>query len=149
MVPVVVRLWPVVRIVLRPHIPEEGIAAVPASITPGQTATLAASFSNGIGIVDQGIGPVLSGSSIIVSPSGTTTYTLTVLDASAHAVTRTATVTVGATGGPPVVTITASPPSLTSQTTANFSFNSSKPDATFGCALDSGAGAACALYQPK
>src|SRR5437588_550591 len=122
----------------------ESFAAAPASITPGQSATLAASFSNGIGIIDQGIGPVLSGSSIIVSPSGTTTYTLTVLDASAHAVTRTATVTVGSTGGPPVATITASPPSLTSQTTATFSFNSSKPDATFGCALDSGAGAACA-----
>src|SRR2546430_7902211 len=86
----------------------------------GQSATLAASFSNGIGIIDQGIGPVLSGSSIIVSPSGTTTYTLTVLDASAHAVTRTATVTVGSTGGPPVATITSSPPSLTSQTTATF-----------------------------
>src|SRR5207245_2854733 len=122
----------------------ESFAAAPASITAGQTATLAASFSNGIGIVDQGIGPVLSGSSIIVSPSSTTIYTLTVLDASAHAVTRTATVTVGSTGGPPVATIAASPPSLTSQTTATFSFNSSKPDATLSCALDSGAAAACA-----
>ena len=73
----------------------ESFAAAPASITAGQTATLAASFSNGIGIIDQGIGPVLSGSSMIVSPSSTTTYTLTVIDASAHAVTQTTTVTVG------------------------------------------------------
>src|SRR5438105_10097680 len=122
----------------------ESFTAAPASITAGQTATLAASFSNGIVIIDQGIGPVLSGSSMIVSPSSTTTYTLTVIDASAHAVTQTATVTVGSTGGPPVTTITASPPSVTSQTTATLSFSSSKPDATFSCALDSGAAAACA-----
>src|SRR5439155_27053941 len=89
----------------------ESFAATPASITAGQSATLAASFSNGMRIIDQVIGPVLSGSSIIVSPSSTTTYTLTVLDAAVHAVTRTATVTVGSTGGPPVASIMASPPS--------------------------------------
>src|SRR5207237_713177 len=40
---------------------------------------------------------------------------------------------------PPVATITASPPNPTTQTTASFSFTSSKAGATFSCKLDTGA----------
>src|SRR5216684_3135729 len=43
----------------------------------------------------------------------------------------------------PVVTITAKPANPTNQTTANFSFSSSKTGSTFSCKLDSGAAAAC------
>src|SRR6266851_5198375 len=43
----------------------------------------------------------------------------------------------------PVVTITAKPANPTNQTTANFSFSSSKAGSTFSCKLDSGAAAAC------
>jgi uncharacterized repeat protein (TIGR01451 family) len=43
----------------------------------------------------------------------------------------------------PVVTITSKPANPTNQTTANFSFTSSKPGSTFSCTLDSGAAAAC------
>src|SRR6266850_4658355 len=119
----------------------------PASITVGQTATLAASFSNGTGTINQGIGPILSGASVTVSPSSTTTYALTVTDAAARPVTRTATVTVASTGGAPVVSITSSPPSLTNQTMASFSFSSNKAGSTFSCKLDSGAVAACTSPQ--
>src|SRR5207253_2908854 len=43
----------------------------------------------------------------------------------------------------PIVTITASPPSLTNQRGASFSFTSSKAGSTFSCALDAGTAAAC------
>src|SRR2546430_10901403 len=46
-------------------------SATPASITSGQTARLTASFSNGIGSVDQGIGLVTSGVAVTVAPSVT------------------------------------------------------------------------------
>ena len=47
----------------------------------------------------------------------------------------------------PIVTITASPPSLTNQRGASFSFTSSTAGATFSCKLDSGAAAACTSPQ--
>ena len=108
--------------------------ATPAIIAPGQTATLAATFSNGTGRINQGIGPIASGASVIVAPSADTTYTLMVTDAMGSPVSRTAAVSV-AIPGTQVVTITASPPSLTNQTTASFSFNSSLASSIFNCKL--------------
>jgi len=116
--------------------------ASPASIAPGQTATLAATFSNGTGRINQGIGPIASGAPVIVAPSANTTYTLVVTDAMGSPVSRTAAVSV-AIPGTQVVTLTASPPSLTNQTTASFSFSSSQASSVFNCKLDSGAVAAC------
>src|SRR6267142_135611 len=121
----------------------QSFTASPTSIAPGETATLTASFTNGTGTIDQGIGPIGSGAFVLVAPTATKIYTLTVTDSMGTALTRTASVTVAGTGTYPVAGITASPPPLTNQTTASFSFTSSKPGSTFSCKLDSGASAAC------
>ena len=52
-------------------------AAQPVVI-PGQGTLLTATFSNGSGTIDQGIGPVASGRPVPVILTGDTTYTLTV-----------------------------------------------------------------------
>ncbi len=56
-------------------------AAFPYTITAGQSATLAPVFTNGTGAINNGVGPVVSGSSYVVSPTLSTTYTLTVTNA--------------------------------------------------------------------
>src|ERR1700682_701958 len=84
----------------------QSFTASPATITAGQTTALAASFSNGAGSIDQGIGPIGTGAAVTVSPTATTTYTLTVTDAQAHSVSRTAPGVVSAAGLYAVVTIT-------------------------------------------
>ncbi len=47
-------------------------------VTPGGSTVLIANFLGGTATVDQGIGPVTSGAPIPISPTQTTTYTLTV-----------------------------------------------------------------------
>lgn len=47
-------------------------------VAPGGAATLTASFAGGTGSIDQGVGTVQSGTGVVVHPSATTTYTLTV-----------------------------------------------------------------------
>lgn len=73
--------------------------ATPSAITTGQSSTLAWSVSGATGLsLDQGIGAV-TGTSRVVSPVATTTYTLTAVNTSAGATasaTATATVTVSA-----------------------------------------------------
>jgi hypothetical protein len=54
----------------------QSFTANPASITAAQIATLAASYSNDTGSIDQGVGPIASGATATLSPSATTTYTL-------------------------------------------------------------------------
>ena len=51
--------------------------ATPQAINPGDSVTLSFVFE-GSGSIDQGIGPVVSGTDISISPTKTTTYTLTV-----------------------------------------------------------------------
>src|SRR6267142_366816 len=121
----------------------QSFTASPTSIAPGETATLTASFTNGTGTIDQGIGPIGSGAFVLVAPTATKIYTLTVTDSMGTALTRTASVTVAGTGTYPVAGITASPPPLTNQTTASFSFTSSKAGSTFTCQLDTGTASAC------
>ena len=108
----------------------QSFTASPASIAAGETATLRASYSDGTGTIDQGIGPIGSGASVLVAPTASKIYTLTVTDGMGNAVTRTASVTVAGTGTYPVAGVTASPPALTNQTTASFSFTSSKAGST-------------------
>jgi hypothetical protein len=79
--------------------------ASPAIITSGSSATFSATFSgNGVhGVIDQGIGPIASGGSVIASPAltGTRTFNLTVTDS----VGRTASAFVNVTVVfPPVIT---------------------------------------------
>jgi len=60
------------------------------AIAAGGTLTLTPAFAGGTGIVDNGLGPVTSGTPVQVSPVGNTTYTLTVTDgdgASVHSTT--------------------------------------------------------------
>lgn len=65
----------------------------PSSITAGGSTQLTASFSNGTGMVTPGNLPITSGAALSVSPSATTTYTLSVTGAGG-ATTATTTVTV-------------------------------------------------------
>ena len=125
----------------------ESFTASPESIAPGETATLTASFSNGNGTIDQGIGPIGSGATVLVAPTSNSVYTLVVVDSMGRAVTQTASVTVVGTGSYPVAGITASPAALTNQTTATFSFISSQAGSTFSCKLDAGAAGACTSPQ--
>ncbi len=63
-------------------------------ITEGASVSLTAVFSNGTGVIDNGVGSVSSGTPVSVTPSTTTTYTLTVANTSGEVVTSTVTVTV-------------------------------------------------------
>ena len=66
------------------------------SITSGTSTTLTAVFTNGTGSVNNGVGTVTSNTAVNVSPTSTTTYTLTVTNAAGTAVTAQTTVTVTA-----------------------------------------------------
>jgi hypothetical protein len=69
-------------------------AAVPATITSGQSSTLTGVFANGTGAITPGNLTVTSGTGVSVSPTTTTTYTLTVTPPIGPAITSTTTVTV-------------------------------------------------------
>lgn len=71
-------------------------AANPASIAAGETVSLGAVFANGNGVVTPGNLAIASGAPLYVSPSATTTYTLTVTNAAGTAVMSSAVVTVSA-----------------------------------------------------
>jgi hypothetical protein len=68
--------------------------ASPDSILSGGSSNLTADFSGGAGVVTPGNLPITSGTPLSVSPTSTTTYTLTVTNAANTAVNATATVTV-------------------------------------------------------
>jgi len=65
-----------------------------ATITSGSSTTLTAMFSNGTGSVDNSVGVVTNNAAVTVSPTLTTTYTLTVSNTAGSFVTKTAIVTV-------------------------------------------------------
>ncbi len=70
----------------------DSFAVTQSPITKGSTTALVASFKDGVGSIDQGVGDVTSGQAITVAPSETTTYTLTVTGRSMRPVTATAVV---------------------------------------------------------
>ncbi|HJU83754.1 MAG TPA: hypothetical protein VJ600_06065 [Holophagaceae bacterium] len=85
--------------------------ATPATVTQGSGSTLAWSVSNATGVtIDNGVGAVASTGSQPVSPSTTTTYTLTATNPKGNA-TMTATVTV--VFPPQITSFTASPSTVT------------------------------------
>jgi len=84
--------------------------ASPATITAGTSANLTALFNNGTGVITPGNLAVTSGTAISVSPTATTTYTLTVSPTSGAAITQTATVTVVA--APAITSFAATPTSI-------------------------------------
>lgn len=95
------------------------LAITPATVTAGQSATLAWNSTNATGLsIDQGIGAVSApGGSLTVNPAATTTYTITATNGAA---TATAQATVNA---PLSVTLTASPANLTPGQQSTLSWN--------------------------
>ena len=90
-------------------------SASPASVTAGQSSTLSWTASNATSLtIDQGVGDVTGKSSVSVTPSLTTAYTLIASNASGSATAKT-TVTVTSTAPPPAGTITVNS-SVTHQT---------------------------------
>jgi hypothetical protein len=65
-----------------------------SAVTPGNSTTLTGVFSGGNGSIDNGVGPVASGSAVTVTPASTTTYTLTVTNSAGSTATSTVTVSV-------------------------------------------------------
>jgi len=68
--------------------------ASPTSILAGGSSNLTGVFANGTGVITPGNIAVTSGAAVSVSPTVTTTYTLTVTPAAGAAITQQATVTV-------------------------------------------------------
>jgi fibronectin type 3 domain-containing protein len=95
--------------------------ANPTSISAGGSASLTAVFANGTGVVTPGNIAVTSGTAVTVSPTATTTYTLTVTNSSGETIAQTATVTVTpvAPDAPSITSFAASPTSITSGGTAS------------------------------
>jgi cytochrome c oxidase assembly protein Cox11 len=86
-------------------------AASPTTMTDGRSATLTGVFANGTSVITPGNLAATSGSPVTVTPSATTTYTLTVTNLGGTAVTATASVTV--VPAPTIASFTASPPTVT------------------------------------
>lgn len=93
-----------------------------ATIEAGTSTTLTAVFTGGTGVVTPGNIPVVSGTAIPVSPTATTTYTLTVTPALGPAITATTAITVDPV--PTITSFTANPtnvaPGSSSSLTAVF-----------------------------
>src|SRR5207244_11811126 len=77
--------------------------------------------------------------------AGSHTSTVTATDPAGNTGNATATWTIDTTA--PDTTITASPPSSTSSTSASFSFTATETGSTFQCQLDGGAWTACTSPQ--
>ncbi|MGA2217197.1 MAG: hypothetical protein ABSG51_03875 [Terracidiphilus sp.] len=116
--------------------------ASPTTITDGQSATLTGVFSNGAGVITPGNLPAISGTAVTVTPTATTTYTLTVTPSSGSAVTSTAMVTVNPATVAPTVTVTPSASSITTAqaltVTAAVSGGTGNPTPTGTVTLTSG-----------
>jgi|GEM_PF-305325 len=93
------------------------VASQPSIIAGGST-NLTAVFGNGTGVITPGNLTVVSGTPVVVTPSDTTTYTLTVTNAAGVTVNQTVVVTVAA-AAPAISSFTANPTAVTSGGTAN------------------------------
>ena len=90
--PVSVTATATVTVVAAPVI--TSFTATSTTIVAGNSTTLTPTFSNGTGSIDNGIGAATSGAGVSVSPTITTTYTLTVTNSAGSKVTSTVTITV-------------------------------------------------------
>jgi sugar lactone lactonase YvrE len=77
--------------------------AAPPVITQGDTASLTAVFPSGSGSVSPGVGSVVSGAAVSVTPAADTTYVLTVTSAGGRKVSKSVTVPVSAPVVQPVI----------------------------------------------
>jgi hypothetical protein len=99
--------------------------AGPSSISSGSSSILAWSTSGATSLsIDQGIGTVTGVTSRVVTPSGTTTYTLTATNGSGS-VTQSVTVTVTTAALPVITSLTASPSSIYPKQSSMLSWNTS------------------------
>jgi hypothetical protein len=116
----------------------DSFIATPISITNGQSAVLSWSVTDATSLsIDQGVGAV-TGSTVTVKPTATTTYTLTATNPSGSSV-ATITLPVQAAPQPPtIVSFSASPSSITVGQSAMLSW--SVTDAT-SLSIDQGVGA--------
>jgi hypothetical protein len=85
--------------------------ASPATVAAGSSSSLTAVFTGGTGIITPGNLPATSGVAVSVSPTATTTYTLTVTPPVGAVITQTVTVTVNS--APAITSFTASPSTIT------------------------------------
>jgi fibronectin type 3 domain-containing protein len=92
--------------------------ANPASITAGASASLTGVFSGGTGVITPGNIAATSGTAVSVTPSDTTTYTLTVTNSAGVSVAQTATVAVNP-AAPTITSFTANPASVTAGGTSS------------------------------
>ena len=70
------------------------VTGTSVNLTSGGSATLTATFRNGLGMVGPNVGPIASGGKVTVAPVATTTYTLTVTASGLPAATAQVTVVV-------------------------------------------------------
>jgi hypothetical protein len=92
----------------------EKFSVTPESIRPGQSVTLAWAVENPTGVsIDPGVGSVRPRGNKSVSPTATTTYTLTVKGPKDQLITKTVTVTVAGSAAANVAPAVASPSSET------------------------------------
>jgi fibronectin type 3 domain-containing protein len=98
------------------HSPTEptitSFTANPTVVTAGEAASLTGVFANGNGVITPGNIAVTSGTAVTVKPTQTTTYILTVTNASGGTAALAATVTVSASA-PAITSFTANPTSIT------------------------------------
>ena len=91
--------------------------ASPATIGVGESPSLTAVFANGTGVITPGNHAVTSGTPVTVSPTATTTYTLTITPATGTPVTQTTTVTV--IPAPSITSFAASPTTIAGGTSTS------------------------------
>ncbi|MGD0788688.1 MAG: hypothetical protein ABR898_11940, partial [Terracidiphilus sp.] len=95
--------------------------ANPPAVAAGGTTSLTGVFTNGTGVITPGNLLAISGTAVSVTPSDTTTYTLTVTNSFGGTATQAATVTVNpvAPAAPAIASFAASPASITAGGTAS------------------------------
>ena len=105
-----------------PYATIQSISASKGDVVVGGSSTLSATYTGGTGVITPGSLPIASGASVVVTPSHTTAYTLTVTNAAGDTTTEAITVTVGAL--PAITTFRASPAIITAGqgTLLSFSF---------------------------
>jgi hypothetical protein len=95
-------------------------APTPGYVVTGGSVSLIASFTGGKGVITPGDLPITSGTPLAVSPTATTTYTLTVTNPAGAAVTQTALVTVRSSNVAPVISST---PPTTNGTSSTYQYS--------------------------
>jgi uncharacterized cupredoxin-like copper-binding protein len=86
--------------------------ASPLNIAPGASSTLSWTTNNATTVSISGVGSVVPNGSTTVSPTQTTTYTLTASDSQGHSVSAPVTITVSSGAVPSIVTFVATPQNI-------------------------------------